>query len=388
MKKKKAMLITAAVLAAQVMSIPVYAAENNVSINEESMYNDYLNICVENDSSQSEYCRFVIRTKEGSLSTNNDNDKKLTYSNFYSSYTTININGEDYIYGEGEEIQEPVFDKETKSSISIQKFGDIEITQFLRFVNGFTDKYNDMVEISYEIKNTSKEEANVGIRVMIDAMPGDDDKGTIKVNSSEYEKEFELKDEDVTKEWSVFSNNDNEIEAYGKASSNTDVIPSKIQFANWNNLYDNRWDYSVNYDEANEDSAIAIVWNDVNIESGEKKILSTCYGVRNVDETPKEEENNNKEEDNKQEDNKQDDNKQEDNKQENNKQENNKQENNKQENNKGNENLKDVIEQAKENANNAKTSDNNSIYFWLICSVTALALIIGTVLFKNKKKKN
>ena len=378
MKKKKAMLITAAVLAAQVMSIPVYAAENNVSINEESMYNDYLNICVENDSSQSEYCRFVIRTKEGSLSTNNDNDKKLTYSNFYSSYTTININGEDYIYGEGEEIQEPVFDKETKSSISIQKFGDIEITQFLRFVNGFTDKYNDMVEISYEIKNTSKEEANVGIRVMIDAMPGDDDKGTIKVNSSEYEKEFELKDEDVTKEWSVFSNNDNEIEAYGKASSNTDVIPSKIQFANWNNLYDNRWDYSVNYDEANEDSAIAIVWNDVNIESGEKKILSTCYGVRNVDETPKEEENNNKEEDNKQEDNKQDDNKQEDNKQE----------NNKQENNKGNENLKDVIEQAKENANNAKTSDNNSIYFWLICSVTALALIIGTVLFKNKKKKN
>jgi len=378
MKKKKAMLITTAILAAQVMSIPVYAAENNVSINEESMYNDYLNICVENDSSQSEYCRFVIRTKEGSLSTNNDNDKKLTYSNFYSSYTTININGEDYIYGEGEEIQKPVFDKETKSSISIQKFGDIEITQFLRFVNGFTDKYNDMVEISYEIKNTGKEEANVGIRVMIDAMPGDDDKGTIKVNSSEYEKEFELKDEDVTKEWSVFSNNDNEIEAYGKASSNTDVIPNKIQFANWNNLYDNRWDYFVNYDEANEDSAIAIVWNDVNIESGEKKILSTCYGVRNVDETPKEEENNNKEEDNKQEDNKQDDNKQ----------ENNKQENNKQENNKGNENLKDVIEQAKENANNAKTSDNNSIYFWLICSVTALALIIGTVLFKNKKKKN
>ena len=378
MKKKKAMLITAAVLAAQVMSIPVYAAENNVSINEESMYNDYLNICVENDSSQSEYCRFVIRTKEGSLSTNNDNDKKRTYSNFYSSYTTININGEDYIYGEGEEIQEPVFDKETKSSISIQKFGDIEITQFLRFVNGFTDKYNDMVEISYEIKNTSKEEANVGIRVMIDAMPGDDDKGTIKVNSSEYEKEFELKDEDVTKEWSVFSNNDNEIEAYGKASSNTDVIPSKIQFANWNNLYDNRWDYSVNYDEANEDSAIAIVWNDVNIESGEKKILSTCYGVRNVDETPKEEENNNKEEDNKQEDNKQDDNKQEDNKQE----------NNKQENNKGNENLKDVIEQAKENANNAKTSDNNSIYVWLICLASSLALIIGTVLFKNKKKKN
>lgn len=378
MKKKKAMLITTAILAAQVMSIPVYAAENNVSINEESMYNDYLNIFVENDSSQSEYCRFVIRTKEGSLSTNNDNDKKLTYSNFYSSYTTININGADYIYGEGEEIQEPVFDKETKSSVSTQKFGDVEVTQFLRFVNGFTDKYNDMVEISYEIKNTGKEKANVGIRVMIDAMPGDDDKGTIKVNSSEYEKEFELKNEDVTKEWSVFSNNDNEIEAYGKASSNTDVIPSKIQFANWNNLYDNRWDYSVNYDEANEDSAIAIVWNDVNIESGDKKILSTCYGVRNVDETPKDDENNNKEEDNKQEDNKQDDNKQDDNKQE----------NNKQENNKGNENLKDVIEQAKENANNAKTSDNNSIYFWLICSVTALALIIGTVLFKNKKKKN
>ena len=78
----------------------------------------------------------------------------------------------------------------------------------------------------------------------------------------------------------------------------------------------------------------------------------------------------------------------ENNNKEDNKQEDNKQENNKEENNKGNENLKDVIEQAKENANNAKTSDNNSIYVWLICLASSLALIIGTVLFKNKNKKN
>ena len=53
-------------------------------------------------------------------------------------------------------VNQVFFDKETKSSISIQKFGDVEITQFLRFVNGFTDKYKDMVEISYEVKKHRK----------------------------------------------------------------------------------------------------------------------------------------------------------------------------------------------------------------------------------------
>ena len=141
-----------------------------------------------------------------------------------------------------------------------------------------------------------------------------------------------------TKEGSLSTNNDNEIEAYGKVSSNTEVTTSKIQFANGNNLYDNRWDYSINYDEANKDSAIGIVWDDINIESGEKKVLSTCYGVRNVDETPKDDEDNDKEDNN------------------------NKEENNKQEDNKGNENLKDVIEQAKVEVSTKITTDKEEYF--------------------------
>ena len=343
MKKRKIMLALSAILAFQTVSIPVFATENDVTITEDSMYNDYLNLFVEKDNSQGEYCRFVVRTKEGSVSTKDDNEKKIMYNNFYSSYTTININGINYIYGEGEEVQKTVFDKETKSSISIQRFGDIEITQFLRFVNGFTDKYKDMIEISYEVKNTGKEEANIGIRVMIDAMLGTDDKGTINVNSLNYENEFEIKEKDALSNWSVFSSN-KEVEAYGKASDNTDVIPNKIQFANWDNLYDNRWDYSINYDEANEDSAVGIVWSDINIENSEKKIFSTCYGVRNIDEVSKEDDNST----------------------------------NKEESNTNKEEIEDVIENAKEN-------DNKSIYFWLISSITALSVGVGTVLFRRKK---
>ena len=193
---------------------------------------------------------------------------------------------------------------------------------------------------------------------MIDAMLGNDDKGIINVNSLNSENEFEIKEKDVLNSWSIFSDN-KEIEAYGKPSDNTDVVPSKIQFANWDNLYDNRWDYSINYNEENEDSAIGIVWDDVDIARGEKKLFSTCYGVKNIDETS------NDNEDNKQEDNKQEDNKQEDKK--------------------DNENLKNVIEKAKENADKTKTFDNNSIYFWLTCSIATLTLVIGTVLFKKKK---
>ena len=370
MKKSKILLTMSALVALQTINIPAFATENDVTITENTMYNDYLNLSVEKDNNEGEYCRFVVKTNEGSLSTKNDNEKKIMYNNFYSSYTTININGVNYIYGEGEEIQKPVFDKETKSSISIQKFGDVEITQFLRFVNGFTDKYKDMVEISYEVNNTSKENLHIGIRVMIDAMLGNDDKGIINVNSLNSENEFEIKEKDVLNSWSISSDN-KEIEAYGKSSDNTDVVPSKIQFANWDNLYDNRWDYSINYNEENEDSAIGIVWDDVDIARGEKRLFSTCYGVKNIDETPSDNEDNKQEDSSKQEDNKQKDNKQED--------------GSKQEDKKVNENLKNVIEQAKENADKTKTFDNNSIYFWLTCSIATLTLVIGTVLFKKKK---
>ena len=360
MKKSKILLTMSVVFALQTISIPAFATENDVTITENTMYNDYLNLSVEKDNNEGEYCRFVVKTKEGSLSTKNDNEKKIMYNNFYSSYTTININGANYIYGEGEEIQKPFFDEETKSSISIQKFGDVEIIQFLRFVNGFTDKYKDMVEVSYEVNNTSKENLHIGIRVMIDAMLGNDDKGIINVNSLSSENEFEIKEKDVLNSWSISSDN-KEIEAYGKVSDNTDVVPSKIQFANWDNLYNNRWDYSINYNEENEDSAIGIVWDDVDIASGEKKLFSTCYGVKNIDETSSDNEDNKQKYGSKQED------------------------NNKQEDKKDNENLKNVIEQAKENADKTKTFDNNSIYFWFMCLIATLTLVIGAVLFKKKK---
>ena len=45
---------------------------------------------------------------------------------------------------------------------------------------------------------------------------------------------------------------------------------------------------------------------------GWKKLFSTCYGVKNIDETPSDNEDNKQEDSSKQEDNKQKDNKQED----------------------------------------------------------------------------
>ncbi|NLK96043.1 MAG: hypothetical protein GX275_12795 [Clostridiales bacterium] len=242
-----------------------------------NLSNDYIIVNLEDNKDSTEYLRFQVLTEKGNLKNSEDDSRKLMYSNFSSSYTTININEKSYIFGQGKTIDEPNYSKERSALICSQRFEDIVVTQELELVNGFTYGYEDMVKITYKVENLGDEDAFLGIRAMIDPFIGDDDKGLIEVDNEAIMAETEISKKDFHGVWQIESNNEN-IVAYGKASENN---YDSITFANWDKLYDNRWNYEVKNSEVILDSAVAMTWNEEIIKAGENRKMEITYGVKN-----------------------------------------------------------------------------------------------------------
>lgn len=57
------------------------------------MQNDYLTLYVGQD--EDNLCRYQISAYNGDLENDKDNGKNLMYENFYSSYTTVVVNGKE-----------------------------------------------------------------------------------------------------------------------------------------------------------------------------------------------------------------------------------------------------------------------------------------------------
>lgn len=255
--------------------IAAYAKANDAAMKNSSLENDFIRLTVEQDSSQMEYLRFCLDTNNGQTSTKDDDQKNLTYKNFYSGYTTLNINGENYIYGTGTDTSEPKYDASKGTHTSSQKFGDVEVMQTLTFSEGFTKGYNDMLKISYKVLNADNDD-NIGIRILLDPMIEEDDGLKLYVNdiSVDNETAFNTPVPDV---WKADITVDKEITAYGK-NSGTEFKPDSLTFANWDSLYNNEWNTPFDGSKNINDSGVAIKWEPV---SASGKEFTSYYGIKN-----------------------------------------------------------------------------------------------------------
>lgn len=245
------------------------------AINTDSniMQNDYLTLYVGQD--EDNLCRYQISANKGDLENDKDNGKNLMYENFYSSYTTVVVNGKEYRFGEGESISAPTYNYEAKTCTAVQKFGDVEVTQTLSFADGMKTGHDDMLLVTYSAKNTGSKDVLFGIRIMLDSELDKDDKCVVKADDALLNFEKEYKDS-IPQQWSVMSK-DGEITAYGKILTQ----PDSIEFADWSSLFDKKWDYKVNGAEDINDSATALVWNNKTLSAGQAEEYSVYYGVKN-----------------------------------------------------------------------------------------------------------
>lgn len=106
-----------ALIAIELFSISAFYAVTDNDVNS-SIQNEYLVLDVEQDDRKIEYLRFKLKTNVGEVQNYCDDNTQLLYDNFFSGYTTISINGQQFSYGTGENNITSHFNSEKGQHIS------------------------------------------------------------------------------------------------------------------------------------------------------------------------------------------------------------------------------------------------------------------------------
>ena len=137
--------------------------------------------------------RFITETLSGLPGKSSDDYEDLLYGNRFespeTSYISVRIDGEDYIYGnnygflglEGHYTTVPYADSQTNSIISEWAIKDIVITQRLSLINNSMLPGIGNVYVSYEIVNKGTAARSVGLRMLLDTKIGDVDSPSLTV---------------------------------------------------------------------------------------------------------------------------------------------------------------------------------------------------------------
>ena len=183
--------------------------------------------------------KFTVGTTGGDPEIESDDYVWLTYGhpNPWSSFTTVRINGKDYIYGSGGQfVSLPHF--EGSSIVSDWKIEDVIVTQSLSIV--YSDTGNpDALQIKYTIKNQSEMAKDIGIRVMIDTMLAHNDGAPFVIpgfGEATYEMEFD--GSDVPKWWTTMDSlTEPAVIAHGTLRG-VGSDPDKFVVAYWPKIYE------------------------------------------------------------------------------------------------------------------------------------------------------
>ena len=256
----------------QIATIGISALHTDKSF----MENDYLKLYVGQD--RHNLGRYQVSANKGNLDNDADDNKNLMYENFYSSYTTIAVNGKAYRFGEGETVAKPYYDRGKDACITVQKFGAVEVTQSLTFADGMETGHDDMLLVSYSAENTGSDSVLLGFRIMIDSQLDKDDRCKTKADNAPvaFEKKYS---DSLPGTWQVDSQ-DGAVTAYGKLST----MPDSVILANWSSLSDKKWNYIPDASKDISDAAAALVWDNSTLEAGQSGNYSVYYGVKNREE--------------------------------------------------------------------------------------------------------
>lgn len=264
--------------------------------------------------------RFITETLSGLPNKSADDYQDLLYGNRFegpeTSYTSVRIDGEDYIYGndygflglEGHYTSVPYVDMDTNSIISEWSIKNIVIKQRLTLVSNPKLSRIGNVYATYDIVNKSTKSKSVGIRMLLDTKIGSVDSPVLTVPGDGFlYKEKEYIGDEIPSMWYAFEKYVTpQVIAVGSVSGEGLSKPDKLQFAAWGDVSQTKWDYTVDptkpiievtvdgqpYDEDNgiypdnavidyavKDSCAVMYWNPVELEAGETNSIDTAYGV-------------------------------------------------------------------------------------------------------------
>ncbi len=264
--------------------------------------------------------RFIVETLSGLPNKKADNYKDLLYGNRFegpeTSYTTVRIDGQDYIYGndygflniDSHYVTEPYVDTDTNSIISSWSINGVVVDQRISLVSNPKLSSIGSVYVTYDIVNSSKGDKNVGIRMLLDTKLADVDSPSLTIPGKGFiYKEKEYVGDEIPSLWYAYDQYlTPQIIASGLVSGNGLTKPDKLQFALWGDISQTKWDYTIDpnkdiikitvdgvpynekegqypesalVDYAAKDSCAVLYWEPVTIQQGETKSINTAYGV-------------------------------------------------------------------------------------------------------------
>lgn len=268
------------------------------------MSNEYIVIVInQNNNSKG---RFAVETTGGAPYKESDKNKPLVYGrpNPWTSYTTIRIDGENYVFGGeterragkdanyGEVIKEPEVEDETiKSSY---KINDITVEQNLSIVKSSTTGLYDTAQIKYKLTNNSDQSKNIGLRVMLDTMLGENDGAPLRMGEEAITTDKIFSQNELSNFYQAFDSiSEPKVTSQGTLKGQGVTVPDNVYFSDWGSLADGSWDFDFNPGEEfirkggyEVDSAVAMYWENKNLAPGESKTFITNYGLGGISIVP------------------------------------------------------------------------------------------------------
>jgi len=205
----------------------------------------------------------------------------------YTSVTTIWVDGKALIYGsnDGVLVEDPYASHDGKSIERRWDFQNIEIKQKISLTKSewSENKYEDTAQIQYIITNNDNLSHEVGVRILLDTMLGDDDAMPIRTSNYSYTPfEYDFYSPNIPSWWRATVHEGNKIffSVRGTLKDHGATLPDRFSIVNWSNIFSTKWGYKTNPDlEVINDSGVALWWEPAVIEPGKVKIVCTFVGL-------------------------------------------------------------------------------------------------------------
>lgn len=266
--------------------------------------NDYIVIIINQDENAKG--RFAIETTGGAPMEEADDNKPLVYGRPkpWTSYSTLKINNVNYVFGGstkrragadanyGEVTEGPkISDNQIYTSTLID---GIKVEQILSIVKSSTTGLFDTTQIKYRLINNSNQEKEVGLRIMLDTMLGQNDGAPFRLADKAVTTDTLYLKEELPIFWQAFDSITNPtVTSQGTFKGPGVTAPDEVYFADWGSLADGDWNFDFNPGEEfvrkgeyEIDSAIAMMWEPKLLAPNEELTYVTNYGLGGIKVVP------------------------------------------------------------------------------------------------------
>jgi hypothetical protein len=237
--------------------------------------NEYIEAAIDKDG------LFTMGTTGGDPTRDSDNFKLLLYGHPYpwTSYTTIKIGNNSRQF---KAEKQPILNDVSKHNTSRQTMDGIEITQTLSFYLNPNTKREDIIQVKYEMKNTTSTAKEVGARIMLDPMLGDNDGAPFIIDGvGQCTTEMQFEGDDIPQSWWAYDSFlDPGVISAGTFYYDMKERPDKVQFTAWPDVYKINWSYeAVPGKTILNDSAVTVFFNPATLTPGATRTVVTYYGL-------------------------------------------------------------------------------------------------------------